>query len=127
MRHSVLCKKLEEQVFRYLDIFRTRFYEPKFLYLLISKKSLTVIAALAIKERNAFESQNGIVMVQTSKAKLGGHYRCDFRHVKYCQELELSELCQTQTPPAILKAVSAGETEQDTAGSSVKFMNNLLI
>ena len=47
--------------------------------------------------------------------------------ILYCQELEFPELCQTQTPPAILERVSAGETEQDPVGSSVKFMINLSI
>ena len=55
--------------------FQERFYELKFLYLLITKKvlkSLMVISALAIKERNAIESQNGIVAVQTSKVIILG-------------------------------------------------------
>ena len=39
MRHSVLWEKLAEQAFRYIDIFR-RFYEPSFLHLLISRKTL---------------------------------------------------------------------------------------
>ena len=47
--------------------------------------------------------------------------------ILYCQELEFPALCQTQTPPAILKSVSAGETEQDPVGSSVKFMIYLSI
>ena len=42
-------------------------------------KSLTVISVLVIKEKNAFESQNQVV-VQTSKVKLGGRCRCDFGH-----------------------------------------------
>ena len=45
------------------------------MYLLITKKvlkSLMVISALAIKERNAIESQNGIVAVQTSKVIILG-------------------------------------------------------
>ena len=51
MRHSVLWKKLEEQAFRKLDIFR--FYESQFLHLLIPRETLTslmVTSALAIKE-----------------------------------------------------------------------------
>ena len=47
--------------------------------------------------------------------------------ILYCQELEFPELCHPQTPPAILKRVSAGETEQDPVGSSVKFTINLSI
>ena len=42
-------------------------------------------------------------------------------------EVQMEQLCQTQMPSAILKAVSAGETEQDPVGTSVKFMINLLI
>ena len=36
--------------------------------------------ALAIKEGNAFESQNGVAVVRTSKVKLGGRCMCDFGH-----------------------------------------------
>ena len=39
MRHSMLWKKLEEQGFRELDIFR--FYESQFLHLLIPRETLT--------------------------------------------------------------------------------------
>ena len=38
-------------------------------------------SALATEEGDAFESQNGIAVVQISKVKLGGHYIHDFRHV----------------------------------------------
>ena len=38
-------------------------------------------SALAIKEGNAFESYNGVAVVQTSKVNLGGHCSCDFGHV----------------------------------------------
>ena len=53
--------------------FQERFYELKFLYLLITKKvlkSLMVTSVLAIKEINAIESKNGIAVVQTSKVIL---------------------------------------------------------
>ena len=40
MRCSVLWEKLAGQAFRELDIFRRRFYEPKFLHLLISREAL---------------------------------------------------------------------------------------
>ena len=39
---TLLWEKLAEQVFRWLDIFR-RFYEPNFLYLLISRKALKLL------------------------------------------------------------------------------------
>lgn len=42
-------------------------------------KLLMVPSALAIKERNTFESQNKITVVQAAKVKLGGHYRHNFR------------------------------------------------
>ena len=42
-------------------------------------------------------------------------------------EVKLEYLCQTQVPPATLKAVSAGETDQDPVGTSVKLMINLFI
>lgn len=44
-----------------------------------------------------------------------------------CQELKFPKLCQTGTPPAILKAVSVGETKQDLIGSCVKFRTNIYI
>ena len=75
MRHSVLWEKLVEQACRSLYTFRRRLYEPKFFHLLISRKalkSLTVTSALAIKERSAIESQNGVAVIQTSKVILGG-------------------------------------------------------
>ena len=34
--------------------------------------------ALSTEGGNAFESQNGVAVVQTSKVKLGRHCRCDF-------------------------------------------------
>jgi len=40
MRQSVLWDKLAEQAFRLLDIFRRRYYEPKFLPVLISREAL---------------------------------------------------------------------------------------
>lgn len=40
MRHSVLWEKWTEQVFRYSDIFRRKFYESNFLNLLIPRKAL---------------------------------------------------------------------------------------
>ena len=55
------------------SFFQERFYELKFLYLLITKKvlkSLMVTSVLAIKEINAIESKNGIAVVQTSKVIL---------------------------------------------------------
>ena len=69
MRHSVLWKKLAQQAFRQLDLFRKRFYEFQFLHLLIPKKTLTslmVTSALAIKESFTIKSQNRVAMVQTS-------------------------------------------------------------
>ena len=57
-----------------LQIHIFRFYEPKFLHLLISRKalkSLTVSTALATKDRNVIESQNGIAVVQIFKVILG--------------------------------------------------------
>ena len=47
-----------------VDIFR-RFYEPKFLHLLISRKalkSLMVTSALAVEERNSSGSKNGVAV-----------------------------------------------------------------
>ena len=44
-----------------------------------------------------------------------------------CQELKFPKLCQTWTAPAILKAVSLGETKQDLIGSRVKFRTNISI
>ena len=38
-------------------------------------------SALAIEEGNAFESQNGVAVVQTSNVKLGGHCIHGFGHV----------------------------------------------
>ena len=38
-------------------------------------------SVLAIEEKNAFESQNGVAVFQTSKIKLGGHCICNFGHV----------------------------------------------
>lgn len=38
-------------------------------------------SALATEEKNVFESQNGVAVVQTSKIKLGGHCICNFRHI----------------------------------------------
>ena len=63
MRHSVLWEKLAEQVFKTLDIFRRKFYEPQFLHLLLPKEtltSITVTSALAIKENITIQSQNEI-------------------------------------------------------------------
>ena len=60
MRHSVLWEKLAEQVFKTLDIFRRKFYEPQFLHLLLPKETLTsimVTSALAIKENIAKNSR----------------------------------------------------------------------
>ena len=37
-------------------------------------------SALSIEEGNAFESQNGVAVVQTTKVKLGGHCIHDFGH-----------------------------------------------
>ena len=50
----MLWKKLAQQAFRQLDLFRKRFYEFQFLHLLIPKKTLTslmVTSALAIKKK----------------------------------------------------------------------------
>ena len=74
-----------------LQIDTFRFYEPKSLHFLLSRralKSFIATSALAIEERNAFWSTNGV---------------------------------------AVLKAVSAGESEQDPVGTSAKFMINLLL
>ena len=79
MRHSVLWENL---IFDLL-IFRK------------ALKSLMVTSTLAIEERNAFGSKNGVAV--------------------------------TDSDATTLKAVSAGETEQDPMATSVKFMINLLI
>ena len=53
MRHSVLYKKLTQQAFKQLNLFKKRFYESQFLHLLIPRKilmSLMVKSALAIKK-----------------------------------------------------------------------------
>ena len=71
-------------------------------------KSLTVISVLVIKEKNAFESQNQVV-VQTSKVKLGGHCGYAFSTFWDHWELEFSELYQTQMLPVILKAAQHRE------------------
>ena len=63
MRHYGLWEKLAEQVFKTLDIFRRKFYEPQFLHLLLPKEtltSITVTSALAIKENITIQSQNEI-------------------------------------------------------------------
>ena len=69
MRHSVLWKKLAQQAFRQLDLFRKRFYESEFLHLLISREtltSLTVKSPLAIKEKFTIKRQNRVAIVQIS-------------------------------------------------------------
>ena len=51
MRHSVLYKKLTQQAFKQLNLFKKRFYESQFLHLLIPRETLTslmVKSALAI-------------------------------------------------------------------------------
>ena len=66
----MLWEKLAEQT----GILRRTFYKPRFLHLLISRKalkSLTVSTALATKDRNVIESQNGIAVVQIFKVILG--------------------------------------------------------
>ena len=69
MRHSVLYKKLTQQAFKQLNLFKKRFYESQFLHLLIPREtltSLTVKSALAIKEKFTIKSQNRVAMVQPS-------------------------------------------------------------
>lgn len=44
-------------------------------------QNMHCISALATEEGNAFESQNGVAMVQASKVKLSGHGGHDFRHI----------------------------------------------
>ena len=39
------------------------------------------ISALAIEEGNAFESQNGVAMVQPFSVKLDGQREHNFRHI----------------------------------------------
>ena len=65
-------------------------------------------------------------MVHTSKVKLKWSLWVWFQTLS-CQELKFPKLCQAWTPPAILKAVSAGETKQDLLGSCVKFRTNIFI
>ena len=82
MRHSVLWEKLAEQAFRYLNLFRTKFYKPQFLHLLIPREtltSLTVKSALAIKEKFTIKSQNRVAMVQVSWEITRWYYGCSFR------------------------------------------------
>ena len=72
MRHTALGKTGRTGLQR--DTFRRRLYVPQFLHPLISRKalkSLTVTSALAIKERNVTESQNGIAVVQILRVILG--------------------------------------------------------
>ena len=82
MRHSVLWGKLAEQAFRWLDLFRRRCYELKFLHLLIPREtlmSLMVTSALAIKENFTIKCQNRVAMVQTSWEITRWYYGCNFR------------------------------------------------
>ena len=61
----MLWKKLEEQGFRELDIFR--FYESQFLHLLIPRETLTSLMAtstLAIKENITIKSQNRVAIFE---------------------------------------------------------------
>ena len=78
------------------------------------------ISALAIVERNTFESQNVVPVVQTSKVKLGGHRGYDFSTFWYCWELEFSEPYQTRTLPVILKQRLMAKLNIDPVGSSAK-------
>ena len=39
------------------------------------------VSALALVEGNAFESQNGVAVVQTSNVKIGGPCRSNFEHI----------------------------------------------
>ena len=71
---DTLCTGKNSRTGLQIDTFRRRFYAPQFLHLLISRKalkSLTVSTALAIKDRNVTESQNGIAVVQIFKVILG--------------------------------------------------------
>ena len=52
-------------------------------------------SALAIKERNAVESKNGVAVVQMSKVILGGIIDPTLDKSLSWEELEFSELCQT--------------------------------
>ena len=71
-----------------------------------ARKSLTVISVLVIKEKNAFESQNQVV-VQTSKVKLSDH--CGFQtHSWIAENLNFLSCVTLRMLPAILKTMSAG-------------------
>ena len=50
---------------------------------------------MAIKERNAVESKNGVPVVQMSKVILGGIIDPTLDKSLSWEELEFSELCQT--------------------------------
>ena len=50
---------------------------------------------MAIKERNAVESKNGVAVVQMSKVILGGIIDPTLDKSLSWEELEFSELCQT--------------------------------
>ena len=72
MRHSLCALGKTDKTGLQIDIFR-RFYEPKFLHLLIPREVLTSLMAafaLTIKEKTTIKSQNGVTMLQTSKAIL---------------------------------------------------------
>ena len=59
--------------------FNLNFTDQRSLFCRLS--DMCCASALAIEEGNAFESQTGVTVVQTSKVKLGGHCVRHFRHV----------------------------------------------
>ena len=64
-------------------------------------------SALAIEEGNAFESQNGVTVVQTSKVKWGGHCIRDFGHVPVLLKTWVFwTVLQTRTKPQVGVALS---------------------
>lgn len=79
---------------------------------------------------NAFENQTGVAMVQTSKVKLGCHYRHDFWHVTVLLGTRIFLSCVIlRTLPAILKAVSDGRWQLQACTSrsslvTLKFLDN---
>ena len=59
----------------------TNFTDQSSLYCDLLDMHCNCTSTLANEEGNAFLSQNGIAVVQTSRVKLGGHHGRDFRQV----------------------------------------------
>ena len=102
MRHSVLYKKLTQQAFKQLNLFKKRFYESQFLHLLIPRKilmSLMVKSALAIKKKitakKSKQSGYGLDILENNQVTLWCNFRLDIMLLT----LEFSESCQAQMPP----------------------------